>query len=208
MTTPLWQPSDGQLLKSLREQAGLDRAVLARMASMTVQHLKGLEEGEGGEFYSPAIKAQMGRALLARLGHVAPETRDVDSPVPDLPASHPQPLEPGVPHSLPVSRAQLPRASAVGEKAAGEKAASPRVQRTALLAVLAGSVFVVAVLVLTPSRPTSPRQSAAAAPTVPAPAQALVPAPTLTPAAVGAGPGPIDGAGLGQAPGRRRQSGE
>ena len=70
MTTPLWQPSDGQLLKSLREQAGLDQAVLARMASMTVQHLRGLEEGEGGEFYSPAIKAQMGRALLAKLGHV------------------------------------------------------------------------------------------------------------------------------------------
>ncbi|MFY8102592.1 MAG: hypothetical protein ACOVK6_00690 [Ramlibacter sp.] len=72
MTSPAWQRSDGELLKALREQAGLDRVVLARMGTMTVHQLRGLEEGDGGEFYSPEIKAHMGRTLLAKLGHVAP----------------------------------------------------------------------------------------------------------------------------------------
>ena len=72
MTSPLWQRSDGQLLKALRQEKGLDASVLARMGTMTVQQLRGLEEGEGGEFYSPEIKAHMGRSLLAKLGYVPP----------------------------------------------------------------------------------------------------------------------------------------
>ena len=81
MTYPLWQRSDGELLKALREQAGLDPVVLARMGTMTVHQLRGLEDGQGGEFYSPQIKAHMGRSLLAKLGHVVPAS-EPDNPPP------------------------------------------------------------------------------------------------------------------------------
>lgn len=79
MASVRWQLPDGQLLKALREQAGLDPVVLARMGTMTLQQLRGLEDGEGGEFYSPAIKAHMGRALLAKLGHVGPTPSEVEA---------------------------------------------------------------------------------------------------------------------------------
>ncbi len=89
MTSSLWQRSDGQLLKTLREQAGLDPIVLARMGTMTVQQLRGLEEGEGGAFYSPEIKAHMGRSLLAKLGHVAPPATQEAAVSEPLPAADP-----------------------------------------------------------------------------------------------------------------------
>lgn len=63
--------------------------VLARMGTMTVQQLRGLEEGEGGAFYSPEIKAHMGRSLLAKLGYVAaPVIQEAAVPEP-LPAAAP-----------------------------------------------------------------------------------------------------------------------
>ena len=111
MTSSLWQRSDGQLLKTLREQAGLDPIVLARMGTMTVQQLRGLEEGEGGAFYSPEIKAHMGRSLLAKLGHVAapvipeatvPEPLPVAAPVLPVPAPAP-PTAPALVASPPVT---------------------------------------------------------------------------------------------------------
>lgn len=126
MTTPLWQPSDGQLLKKLREQAGLDPVVLARMGSMTIHHLRGLEDGEGGDFYSPAIKAQMGRALLAKLGHVAPPAGDAVAPAAAVPSPAPPTLR------LLVDRPVLSHASP-----RRFRAARARRKRSVLLAVSA-----------------------------------------------------------------------
>ncbi|MEY2618070.1 MAG: hypothetical protein RL522_1072 [Pseudomonadota bacterium] len=104
MPSVSWQRSDGELLKALREQAGLDPVVLARMGTMTVHQLRGLEEGEGGEFYSPEIKAHMGRTLLARLGHVPPPTRAREEAViaAPAPAPHPEP-QPSVATEIPAS---------------------------------------------------------------------------------------------------------
>ncbi len=166
MTSSLWQRSDGQLLKALREQAGLDPIVLARMGTMTVQQLRGLEEGEGGAFYSPEIKAHMGRSLLAKLGYVAPPATQeaaVSEPPPAvdpvLPA--PAPAHPPEPTRL----ASLPVDLPLGPQA--------RLRGPAWTVWAGGGVLALAALVVTLIRP-APVTTPAAVPT----AQALVP-PTL-----------------------------
>lgn len=68
VATP-WQPSDGQRLKFLRHAAGFDIQMFAKINSISVAQLKLLEDGaDGSLFYSPAIKASVGRRLLSRLG--------------------------------------------------------------------------------------------------------------------------------------------
>ncbi len=106
MTSPLWQRSDGELLKALREKAGLDVVVLARLGTMTVHQVRGLEDGEGGEFYSPAIKAHMGRALLAKLGYVPAPAEAVLADVPDAAPADPVPVV--APDPAPLRQASIP----------------------------------------------------------------------------------------------------
>ena len=63
------QPSenDAEILKSLREAAGLDVAQLAAMANLSPGQVRQLEGGGDSNFYSPQIKAQSMRRVLRLL---------------------------------------------------------------------------------------------------------------------------------------------
>lgn len=75
MNNPSWRAEDGQLLRSLREQAGIDELVFARNNTVSLAQLKELELGGNSSFYNPAIKRSTGAKLLKKLGHnlVVPE---------------------------------------------------------------------------------------------------------------------------------------
>jgi hypothetical protein len=72
---PSWRSEDGQLLRSLREEAGIDELVFARSNTVSLAQLKELELGGNNSFYNPAIKRSTGVKLLKKLGHelVTPE---------------------------------------------------------------------------------------------------------------------------------------
>ena len=63
------QPSenDAEILKSLREAAGLDVAQLAAMANLSPGQVRQLEGGGDSNFYSPQIKSQSMRRVLRLL---------------------------------------------------------------------------------------------------------------------------------------------
>ncbi len=64
-----WQPINGERLKFMRHAAGFDIQKFAKINAISVAQLKLLEEGgDRSHFYSPAIKASVGRKLLRRLG--------------------------------------------------------------------------------------------------------------------------------------------
>jgi hypothetical protein len=71
MKQPSWLPEDGQLLKHLREKAGIDIFVFARTNTLSTTQLKELEEGVGNSFYNAQIKRSTGLKLLKKLGHVS-----------------------------------------------------------------------------------------------------------------------------------------
>lgn len=75
MNNPTWRAEDGQLLRSLREEAGIDELVFARNNTVSLAQLKELERGGNSSFYNPAIKRSTGVKLLKKLGHelVTPE---------------------------------------------------------------------------------------------------------------------------------------
>lgn len=75
MKNPSWRAEDGQLLRSLREEAGIDALVFARNNTVSLAQLKELELGGNNSFYNPAIKRSTGVKLLKKLGHelVMPE---------------------------------------------------------------------------------------------------------------------------------------
>ena len=75
MNNPSWRAEDGQLLRSLREEAGIDALVFARNNTVSLAQLKELELGGNNSFYNPAIKRSTGVKLLKKLGHelVTPE---------------------------------------------------------------------------------------------------------------------------------------
>ena len=56
-----------EILKTLREAAGLDVAQLAAMANLSAGQVRQLEEGGDSHFYSPQIKAQSMRRVLRLL---------------------------------------------------------------------------------------------------------------------------------------------
>ena len=70
MNNPTWRSEDGQLLRSLREEAGIDEMVFARNNTVSLAQLKELELGGHSSFYNPAIKRSTGAKLLKKLGHV------------------------------------------------------------------------------------------------------------------------------------------
>jgi hypothetical protein len=80
-----WRPEDARLLLSLREAAGIDAMVFARVNTVSVAQLKELEQGEGNSFYNPQIKRSTGIKLLKKLGH-EPATACEDSQ-PEEPAA-------------------------------------------------------------------------------------------------------------------------
>jgi ribosome-binding protein aMBF1 (putative translation factor) len=63
-----WRSSDADILKTHREAAGLERWQLASLAAVSVNQIQQLEEGGMRSFYSPAIKAAVGRKVLGKLG--------------------------------------------------------------------------------------------------------------------------------------------
>ena len=68
MTKRVWLTADGALLKTLREEAGLEVITLARLHSLSSSQVKQLEEGGDSSFYSPSIKLATGRKLLMHFG--------------------------------------------------------------------------------------------------------------------------------------------
>jgi hypothetical protein len=70
ITQPTWLPEDGQLLQSLREKAGTDALVFARINTISTAQLKELETGVGNSFYNAQIKRSTGFKLLRSLGHI------------------------------------------------------------------------------------------------------------------------------------------
>ncbi len=73
MSLPKWTAEHGNLLKSLREKAGLDIATLARKNMVSPLQVAQLEDGGESAFYSADIKFAAGKKLLQALGHRLPE---------------------------------------------------------------------------------------------------------------------------------------
>jgi hypothetical protein len=64
----VWLPADGDLLKNLREAAGVEISTLARTHCLSILQIKQLEDGGDSSFYTPAIKLASGRRLLTHFG--------------------------------------------------------------------------------------------------------------------------------------------
>lgn len=73
MSLSKWTAEHGNLLKSLREKAGLDIATLARKNMVSPLQVGQLEDGGESAFYSAEIKFAAGKKLLQALGHRLPE---------------------------------------------------------------------------------------------------------------------------------------
>jgi transcriptional regulator with XRE-family HTH domain len=68
VTTQVWLPEDGNLLKNLREAAGIEISTLARTHCLSTLQIKQLENGGDSYFYTSAIKLAAGRKLLMHFG--------------------------------------------------------------------------------------------------------------------------------------------
>jgi hypothetical protein len=91
----IWTTEDAQQLTSLREAAGLDISILAKRHSLSVHHVRQLEEGGDDRFYSQAIKLQVGRKLLRALGGdlvELPEPIVAEAAAEPVPLTVPEPL--------------------------------------------------------------------------------------------------------------------
>ena len=95
MNKPEWTPELGLLLESLRIQAGMDLATMARRNMLSTLQVKQLEKGGSSGFYNDAIKFSTGQKLLKFFGHeLKLETGTasaVTEPAPAL-AIEPEPL--------------------------------------------------------------------------------------------------------------------
>jgi hypothetical protein len=104
---PTWRSEDGQLLRSLREEAGIDELVFARNNTVSQAQLKELEQGGNSSFYNPAIKRSTGVKLLKKLGH--------ELITPELVVVANKPTEPSVngsPAGMATVMAQVPASAA------------------------------------------------------------------------------------------------
>ena len=73
MSPSKWTAEHGNLLKSLRQKAGLDIATLARKHILSTTQIGQLEGGGDSAFYNAEIKFSSGKKLLHALGHDLPE---------------------------------------------------------------------------------------------------------------------------------------
>jgi hypothetical protein len=69
MNKPEWTPELGLLLESLRIQAGMDHATMARRNMLSTLQVKQLEKGGSSGFYNDDIKFSTGQKLLKFFGH-------------------------------------------------------------------------------------------------------------------------------------------
>jgi len=91
MNKPEWTPALGRLLESLRIQAGMDLATMARRNMLSTLQVKQLEKGGNSGFYNDAIKFSTGQKLLKFFGHelkletetAIPVTEPAPAPAPD-----------------------------------------------------------------------------------------------------------------------------
>jgi cytoskeletal protein RodZ len=97
---PIWTPENGALLQQLRINAGMDIGTLAHKNLITKNQVQQLEDGGDSGFYSPEIKYQIGKKLLAFYGHrlVRAEMARSKALKPD---PHSQPVEPHKDQSAP-----------------------------------------------------------------------------------------------------------
>ena len=72
MSQSKWTDEHGQLLKNLRQNAGVDIATLARRHILSTTQIRQLEGGGDSAFYNPDIKLSIGIKLLHSLGHDLP----------------------------------------------------------------------------------------------------------------------------------------
>ena len=72
MSQSKWTDEHGQLLKNLRQNAGVDVATLARRHILSTTQIRQLEGGGDSAFYNPDIKLSIGIKLLHSLGHDLP----------------------------------------------------------------------------------------------------------------------------------------
>ena len=91
MSLPKWTAEHGNLLKSLREKAGLDIATLARKNMVSPLQVAQLEDGGESAFYSADIKFAAGKKLLQALGHRLPEQVQT---LPEAPIKVPNEVKP------------------------------------------------------------------------------------------------------------------
>ena len=82
MSLPKWTAEHGNLLKSLREKAGLDVGTLARKNMVSPLQVGQLEDGGESAFYNADIKFATGKKLLQALGHRLPEQAQTLSEAP------------------------------------------------------------------------------------------------------------------------------
>ena len=72
MSSQIWQPKDGVLLKRLRKEAEIEITSLAHLHCFSKTKVNQLEEGGDSSFYSPEIKLASGRKLLMYFGQLDP----------------------------------------------------------------------------------------------------------------------------------------
>ena len=140
MKNPSWRAEDGQLLRSLREQAGIDELVFARNNTVSLTQLKELELGGCSSFYNPDIKRCTGVKLLKKLGH------ELAMPEPVSAAIEPTEPHPDAPDSTLIKKGQ-PSASLGIQGPAGSRRRR-QVQQTAV-----GVLGVLSLVALTAMKP-------------------------------------------------------
>ena len=108
MNKPEWTPALGRLLESLRIQAGMDLATMARRNMLSTLQVKQLEKGGSSGFYNDAIKFSTGQKLLKFFGHELKLETETAIPVTE-PAPAPAPAPDHAP-TLAIEPLPLPEA--------------------------------------------------------------------------------------------------
>jgi hypothetical protein len=71
MQSDPWTPEEGEQLRALMQQRGMEEPQLARLHAMSIHQVLelffGVPEGEASCFYSPQIKKHTGKKLIAKL---------------------------------------------------------------------------------------------------------------------------------------------
>ena len=91
MNKPEWTPELGLLLESLRIQAGMDLATMARRNMLSTLQVKQLEKGGSSGFYNDAIKFSTGQKLLKFFGHAL--KTETETAVPETAAAELAPAQ-------------------------------------------------------------------------------------------------------------------
>lgn len=173
-----WTPTDADLLRTLRERTGMDRANFARRNAVSVGQLTELEEGGEGRFYNDQIKAHTGRNLLKRLGYEPP----VEVPEPASTLATAADDDQAIATEVALASPQLTPPIASLAPAQGSAPAS---RNTVGLWLLAGLVGLAVLYLALAGRAVVAPRPAAAPPATPVP-EVIAPAPPPVPAAAAA----------------------